>query len=290
MKEAITGNGVVNYLDQGRGQTIVFLHGALSNGNTWRKVVPLLSKHFRCIVPDLPLGGHSTPLSPTTDLTPPGIATLINQFLEALDLNNIILVGNDTGGAYSQMFTMTYPQKVSKLVLCNTDALEIFPPKPFALLQTAVYIPGFTTLMAQFFRYKPLLKTSLVLGLLSHTLSKEDLYELYIRNFIHNKGVRNDFSKVVKGWSPYVTLQAAEKLASFTKPVLIIWGADDKKLFPIELGRRICAIFPNARLELVENSLTYVQEDQPEQFAQRLVHFIEDTTIDVQPSKVDTLA
>lgn len=277
MKEAYVSAGIIRYTDQGTGQAVVFLHGALSNGNTWRKVVPTISKDFRCIVPDLPLGGHSIPLNPTTDLTPTGIATLINQFLNVLGLNDIILVGNDTGGAYAQMFTMSYPEKVSKLVLCNTDAFEVFPPKQFSLLKTGANIPGFTFLMAQLFRFKPLLKTSLVLGLLSHTLSKEDLHELYIRNFIHYKGVRADFTKVVKGWSIHYTNQAAEKLSFFNKPVLVIWGADDTKLFPIELGKRVCGIFPDARFEIVENALTYVQEDQPEEFAHKLVHFIENT-------------
>jgi pimeloyl-ACP methyl ester carboxylesterase len=131
--------------------------------------------------------------------------------------------------------------------------------------------------MAQLFKIKPLLKTSLVLGLLSHTLSKEELSSLYVHSFIQHKGVRADFTKVVKGWSSHYTIQAAEKLTSFHKPVLVIWGADDKKLFPIELGKRVYAIFPDARFELVEDALTYVQEDQPEEFARKLVHFIEST-------------
>jgi pimeloyl-ACP methyl ester carboxylesterase len=275
MKEVNVESGIIKYKEQGTGPVIVFLHGALSNGNTWRKVNRIISEDFRCIVPDLPLGGHSYPLNPQTDLTPPGIANLINQFLEELGLNDIILVGNDTGGAYAQVFTMLYPEKVSRLVLCNTDAFEVFPPKQFALLKTGVYIPGFTFLMAQLFKIKPLLKTSLVLGLLSHTLSKDDMYSLYIHNFIHHKGVRADFTKVVKGWSSHYTNLAAEKLSLFSKPVLVIWGADDKKLFPIDLGKRVYAIFPDARFELVENALTYVQEDQPKEFAEKLINFIE---------------
>lgn len=199
MKVANIESGKIKYRDQGTGPVIVFLHGVLSNGNTWRKVIEPLSKDFRWIAPDLPLGGHSQPLDSQTDLTPIGIANLINQLLDKLGLDDIILVGNDTGGAYAQVFTMSYPEKVSRLVLCNTDAFEVFPPRQFSLLKTGVYIPGFTFLMAQLFKLKPLLKTSLVLGLLSHTLSKEELYSLYVHPFIHHKGVRSDFTKVVKG-------------------------------------------------------------------------------------------
>jgi pimeloyl-ACP methyl ester carboxylesterase len=277
MKVANIEFGKINYKDQGTGPVIVFLHGALSNGNTWRKVVKTMSKDYRCIVPDLPLGGHLQSLDSQTDLTPTGIAILLKQFLNELGLHDIILVGNDTGGAYAQVFTMLYPEIVSRLVLCNTDAFEVFPPKQFSLLKTGVHIPGFTYLLAQLFKIKPLLKTSLVLGLLSHTLSKEEIHSLYVHSFIHNKGVRADFKKVVKGWSSHYTIQAAKKLSSFNKPVLVIWGADDIKLFPIELGRRVYAIFPNSLFELVENALTYVQEDQPEEFVVKLVHFIEST-------------
>lgn len=274
MKEVKVDAGIIKYSDQGSGQAIVFLHGTLSNGGTWRKVVPLLSKRFRCIVPDLPLGGHSVPLDPAADLSPKGIAVLLKQFLDSLGLDKIILAGNDTGGAYAQVFAMMYPASIAQLVLCNTDAFEIFPPKAFALLQSGVKLPGFTWIMAQMFRYKPLLKTSFVLGLLSHSLTKEQLSDLYVRHFIQLKGVRADFIKVVRGWSPDYTLLAAERLASFQQPVLVIWGADDRKLFPLELGRRVHAIFPDASFKIVQNSLTYVQEDQPETFAKELVEFI----------------
>ncbi|MEC0091162.1 alpha/beta fold hydrolase [Paenibacillus macquariensis] len=90
---------------------------------------------------------------------------------------------------------------------------------------------------------------------------------------------RADFTKVVKGWSPHFTNQAVEKLSFFNNPVLVIWGADDKKLFSIELGKRVRAIFPDAQFEVVENVLTYVQEDQPEEFAHKLIHFIINTAI-----------
>ncbi|MFC4305410.1 alpha/beta fold hydrolase [Cohnella boryungensis] len=273
MKKAQVNAGIIHYRDMGRGQAIVFLHGTLSNGNTWRKVLPLLAERFRCVVPDLPLGGHSARLVPSADLSPKGIAVMLKEFLDSLELDKVILVGNDTGGAYAQVFATMYPGSLSRLVLCNTDAFEIFPPKAFALLQSGVKIPGFTWLMAQLFRYKSLLKTSLVLGLLSHRLTKDQLSDLYVRHFIRNSGVRADFVKVVKGWSPEYTLLAAKNLENFRQPVLILWGADDRKLFPLELGRRLHALFPNASFKLVPDSLTYVQEDQPETFAYELIHF-----------------
>ncbi|MFD0589339.1 alpha/beta fold hydrolase [Paenibacillus sp. GCM10027627] len=270
--------GTINYRDEGEGPVILFMHGSLSNGQTWRKVIPLLSKHYRCIVPDLPLGGHSIPLLPSTDFTPPGIAAIMKQFVDALHLDEFILLGNDTGGAYAQVFTMLFPERVTKLILCNVDAFEIFPPKTFALLQLAVKIPGFSFLMAQLFRFKPALRASWALGPLSHKVREGEFRDLYVHNYITNSEVRANFVKVVKGWSPKHTLEAAEKLASFYNPVLVLWGADDQ-LFPIELGKRVSGIFPNAQFVIVNHSRTLVQEDQPEMFALHLQQFIACSTL-----------
>lgn len=284
MKKAFIDAGIIQYHEHGNGPAVVFLHGTLSNSNTWRKVVPLMSAHFHCIVPDLPLGAHAIPLHPAADLSPEGIAVLLKQFLDQLGIKQAIIIGNDTGGAYAQIFAMMYPASLSALVLCNSDALEIFPPKAFSLLQTGVNIPGFTWFMAQLFRCKPLLTTSLVLGLLSHSLDKEQLAELYIKQFIKQRGIRRDFIKVVKGWSASYTLQAAKALESFQAPVLVIWGADDEKLFPLALGRRLHAIFPNAVFQSIQHSLTYVQEDQPEAFARYTIEFIENIAAPIMHS------
>lgn len=266
--------GRITYVDRGAGPPILLVHGAFSNAHTWRKVIEPLSASCRCIAPSLPLGGHTLPLNANADLTPPGIAALLAQFVDALGLNDVIVVGNDTGGAYAQIFAAAYPEKVSGLVLSNADSFEVFPPKPFAPLKSAVRIPGFTFMLALLLRIKPLLTSSLVLGLLSHKLSNDEARKLYVNGYIENSRVRADFAKMVKGWSTKYTFEAAEKLKTFDKPVLLIWGADDRKLFPLELGRRLCAIFANARFEAVNGSLTYVQEDQPDKFVEILTSFI----------------
>ena len=271
MNEAQLSTGAIRYRDQGEGQPIVFLHGALANGNTWRKVLAIMPAGYRCIVPDLPLGGHALPFGRGADLTPDGIARLLAEFFDALGLGEAVVVGNDTGGAYAQVFAAAYPEKVSKLVLCNCDALETFPPKNFSSLQRGIGVPGYAFLMAQLFRYKPFLKSAMVLGLLSHALSQDEIADLYVRSFVGDRRIRADFKKVVKGWSPRATQRAAAALADFKKPALVIWGADDQRLFPRELGERLCAVFPAARFEVVESALTYVQEDQPERFVRALL-------------------
>src|SRR3954463_10341635 len=84
--------GTIHYRESGSGPTIVFAHGLLVNGTLWRKVTPLLEDRFRCVVPDLPLGSHSKPMSADADLTPPGVARILADFMAALDLEKVTLV------------------------------------------------------------------------------------------------------------------------------------------------------------------------------------------------------
>src|SRR5215470_20219820 len=128
-KQVSLPQGLVRYQDHGSGPTLVFLHGILVNSALWRDVVSLLSGQFRCIAPDLPLGAHSVPLHSDADLSPLGVAQLVADFLEALDLHNVTLVGNDTGGAMCQLVIAHHPERINRLVLTNCDAFEqFFPP------------------------------------------------------------------------------------------------------------------------------------------------------------------
>ncbi|PXY47074.1 alpha/beta fold hydrolase [Flavobacterium hydrophilum] len=271
---AKTKNGEIEYVDEGKGIPILFIHGTLSNSNTWRKIIPELSSIYRCIAIDLPLGGHSVPLENKVKLSPNGIANIIKDFLDYLTIDKIIIVSNDTGGAYTQIFTSLYPESIDKLIFSNCEVMEVFPPLKFKYLIKAVKIPGFTFLLGNAFRIKSLLTSDMMMGLLSHSLTNEELSELYLKSFITDKIVRENFVSNVKTWSPKYTIEAADKLKAFENPVLILWGEDDKKLFPIKLGQQLKSIFRNSKLIVIPNSKTYVQEDQPEIVIRELISFI----------------
>lgn len=264
----------ITYIDEGNGIPILFLHGTLSNADTWRKIIPQLSQKYRCIAIDLPIGGHSIALNKNVDLTPIGIANIINEFLQILKLDKVIVVSNDTGGVYAQIFASLYPDKVDKLVFSNCEVQEVFPPKKFKYLVNAVKIPVFTYLLGKSFRLKSMLKSDMMMGLLSHKVTKEELSELYLKTFVENKDIRRNFNDNVKTWSPKYTIEAAEKLKKETFPVLVLWGDDDKKLFPLELGKQLKNIFINSQLIQVPNSKTYIQEDEPDRMAQEIERFI----------------
>ena len=268
-------NGGIQYIDEGKGIPLLFIHGTLSNSNTWRKIIPELSKKYRCIAVDLPIGGHAIPVNNTMNLSPIGIAVIIKDFLQHLNIEKLIIVSNDTGGAYSQVFASHYPEYIDKLIFSNCEVLDVFPPSKFKYLIQAVKIPGFTFLLSKAFKIKGLLTSNLMMGLLSHKLTTDELSELYLKSFTENKLIRDDFAKNVKTWSPKYTLEAADKLKTFQFPVLILWGEDDINLFPLKLGKQLKTVFQNAELIIIPNSKTYIQEDQPEIMIKEIIQFIE---------------
>lgn len=265
--------GTIRYRELGTGDPIVFVHGLLVDGTLWRKVAPALAERHRVIVPDLPLGSHRTPMRPDADLTPPALAALLAEFIEKLGLENVTLVGNDTGGALSQMVVTRHPERVARLVLTSCDAFETFPPKIFAPLKLVARVPAATRAIAGSLAFKPLRRLPGTFGWLTKRPVPDDVVDGWLEPLRSDAGVRRDVQKVILGIDPRYTLEAGARLKEFDRPVLIAWAADDK-LFKRPLAERLAAAFPNARLELVPDSYTFVPEDQPEHLARLIDAFV----------------
>lgn len=264
--------GPVHYRDGGRGEPLVFVHGLLVNGLLWRKVVSLLTDRFRCIVPDWPLGSHATPMAAAADLSPPGLAQIVADFLEALSLDRVTLVANDTGGAVAQIVATRHPQRLGRLVLTSCDMFDNFLPPLFQPLQWLAHVPGSIFVLAQAMRLESLQRSPLAFGWLAKHGIESTIVSEYLRGVRSSAGVRRDTAKVLKGISKRYTLEAAEALRRFDKPALLAWAREDR-LFPTEYAKRMVAILPQGRLELIDDSYTFVPEDQPERLAELIGEF-----------------
>jgi pimeloyl-ACP methyl ester carboxylesterase len=271
-KEVQLEQGTVAYRERGTGEPIVFVHGALVNADLWRKVVPELSKDFRCIAPDLPLGSHKRPLAADADLSPPGAAQLIADFIAALDLEGVTLVGNDTGGALCQLVVTRHPRRIGRLVLTNCDAYDKFPPGFFRYLFWGAHVPGFVTALFQPMRIAAMRNAPIAYGWLSKRGIPSEITAGWVRPGLEDRAVRRDTAKLLKGAHPRYTQEAASHFAEFDKPVLVAW-AQEKDFFPAEYGERLARDFPNGRLERIEDSYTFVPEDQPERLAELIREF-----------------
>ena len=263
--------GPVQYLDIGEGPVLLFVHGLLVNGEMWRKVYRPLSARFRCIVPTLPLGGHTEPMQEDADLTPPGVAQLVADFMTALNLEDVTVVACDSGGAITQLLAVGYPGRVGRLVLTNCDTFEHFPPpvlKPFEIL---FRLPG----GASFFGLAVCAKSvqKLLYALLAHAPLEPGVGDGYFGGYIQHPEVRRDAKKFILGISNHLTLGAAEHFSEFHKPVLVVWGEDDWFFTP-RFGKRLAGAFPDARFVGVKGSKTFVSEDQPEILSTLITDFV----------------
>jgi pimeloyl-ACP methyl ester carboxylesterase len=271
-KQVQLPQGTLAYRERGAGEPIVFIHGLLVNGDLWRKVVPELSKDYRCIVPDLPLGSHTTPMKEDADLSPYGMAKLIDDFLAALDLRDVTLVGNDTGGAFCQLVITRHPERIGRLVLTPCDAYDKFPPTFFKLLVAPAQSPTGARIMLQPMRFAFMRHGPMGFGWLIKKAPDPQVTDSWLRLPRENAGVRRDLAKVIRGVHPRYTLEAAERLGEFDRPVLLVW-APEKDFFPFEHAQRLSQTFPDARLERVDDSYTFVSEDQPERLAALIAEF-----------------
>jgi len=265
--------GTVTYRERGTGEPIVFVHGALVNADLWRKVVPGLSKDFRCIAPDWPLGSHSPAMNASADLSPIGNARLIADFLEALGLEHVTLVANDTGGALCQLVVTRHPERVGRLVLTNCDSYDNFPPRLFAFLFFGAKLPGFVWTLAQPMRIAAMRKLPIAFGWLSKRGIPDDISAGWVQPLLRDAGVRRDVTKLLKNVRKRDLLEAATHFKDFDRPVLLAWGTE-KDFFDVEYAERLARDFPNARLERIGDSYTYVSEDQPERLATLIAEFV----------------
>lgn len=260
-------HGTLHYRESGTGAPVVFLHGYLMGAGLWDPIVRLLDGEFRCLVPELPFGAHPAPLKPDADLTAAGLGDLVAGFLDALDLRDVTLVGNDSGAAIAQVVAARHPRRLAGLVLATGDAFDNFPPKPFRPLITAARAGALTGMVAML-KARPARSLPNAYGWLTHGDLPHDLIDEWVGAYFADKGVRRDLRRLTAtlGDDDFMN-QIATELAAFTKPALLAWAADDR-FFPVEHARRLAAILPGAQLEMIADSRTWVMLDQPERTAE----------------------
>jgi len=269
MSHVELSHGTLHYRESGAGAPVVFLHGYLMGPRLWDPVVNLLQDEFRCLVPELPFGAHPAPMRHGADLTTAGLGRLIADFLDALDLRGVTLVGNDSGVAVAQVVAARHAGRLAGLVLATGDAFANFPPKPFRPLIAAARTRTLTPILA-LLKFRPPRSMPVAYGWLTKRDLPHDLIDQWVAAYFAARGVRRDLRRLTAalGDDDFMNQIAAE-LAAFTRPALLAWAADDK-FFPAEHARRLAAILPESRVELIPDSRTWVMLDQPERTA-RLV-------------------
>jgi pimeloyl-ACP methyl ester carboxylesterase len=268
--------GPIEYRIRGQGPTLVFLHGILANGDVWRHVVDELAPAHRCVVPDWPLGGHRLQMRPGTDFSLPGLARMVGDFLAAAELEQVVLIANDTGGAVAQHVVTAHPERIAGLVLTPCDAFDNFVPPPIRHLRLFGRTPWGLWLIGQALKYRWIQRLPIAFGLLTERPIPAEIMQSYTAPLRECAGTRRDFAALVRAIHPRYTLAVAPKLAGFPGPALLLWARERRRFFPLEHAHRLAELLPDATVEVIEDSGPFVTEDQPLAVAASIRRFVAD--------------
>jgi pimeloyl-ACP methyl ester carboxylesterase len=267
--------GTIEYRDTGgEGPVLVLLHGLMMDASLWDGPIAELSADHRCVAPTLPLGAHRHPVRPGADLSLPAIARLVAEFLDRLDLCDVTLVGNDTGGALAQLLMAGGAPRVGRVVLASCDAFDNFPPGltgKTLLLAGKLPAPMFGLFMQQM-RLRAVRRLPIAFGWL--TKRGDAATARWMRPVLKQREIRCDTVRMLRAAAAdtQILLTAAEHLPGFRQPALIVWASHDR-VMPPEHGRRLARLLPHARLVEVDDSYTLIPFDQPQRLAQIIREF-----------------
>jgi pimeloyl-ACP methyl ester carboxylesterase len=268
--------GTIDYEDTGGdGPTLVLLHGLLMDASLWDDVIADLSVDHRCVAPTLPLGAHRHPMHADADLSLRGIARLVAECLDRLDLRDVTIVGNDTGGALVQLLICDSAPRVGRIVLASCDAFDNFPPglTGKTLVLTGKLPPAMFGLFMQQMRLRPMRRLPLAFGWL--TKRGDAATARWIKPVLRQREIRRDTVRVLRAAAAekHVLLDAAECLPTYDHPALVVWASEDR-VMPPGHGRRLTELLPHGRLVEIPDSYTLIPLDQPAWLAA----FIRDVT------------
>lgn len=282
MAEIELSAGTIEYQDTGapdeRGRTLVFLHGFLMDGSLWDGPVAELAADHRCVVPTLPLGAHRHAMAADADLSLPAVAQLVVELLHRLDLRDVTLVGNDTGGALVQLIMGEGAERVGRVVLASCDAFDNFPPglTGRTLVRAGRLSPRLFGLFMQQLRLRMMRRLPLAFGWLTKRGDAATVRWLrpVLARSADRSAIRRDAVRMLRaaGADRDLLARAAERLPGFDRPALLLWASEDR-VMPVEHGRRLADLLPQGQLVEIEDSYTLIPLDQPAAFAEAVRAF-----------------
>jgi pimeloyl-ACP methyl ester carboxylesterase len=280
MNEIELSAGTIDYKDTGgAGPAVVLLHGLLMDASLWDEVIAGLASDHRCVSPTLPMGAHRHPVRPEADLSLPGIARLVTELLDRLDLHDVTLVGNDTGGAIAQLVIgdRDASQRVGRVVLASCEAFDNLPPgltgKTIAL--AGKLPPRSFGLFMQQMRLRPLRRLPIAFGWL--TKRGDAATARWMKPLLGQPAIRRDTVRLLRSVfaDRELLVRAAKRLGDFDRPALVVWARGDR-VMPTEHGRLLADLFPAGRLVEIEDSYTLIALDQPTELARLIADFVPD--------------
>jgi pimeloyl-ACP methyl ester carboxylesterase len=221
-------SGRISYLEHGSGPVALFVHGVLLNSYLWRHQLDGLSDIRRCIAVDL-LAHGDTEIAESQDVSVTANAKMLRELLDALKIDQVDLVGNDSGGGIAQIFAALNPERVRTMTLTNCDAHDNWPPeafKPFLEMAAAGGLAGtFDAMLSD----KNVYRSQQALGAAYEHPEQvsDDIIEKYLCPLVQNEQRIFDLQRFLAAFDNSHTVAVQDQLKKLHAPTLIVWGTDD---------------------------------------------------------------
>jgi pimeloyl-ACP methyl ester carboxylesterase len=245
-----TRSGPVAYVDAGEGPAALFVHGIATGAHLWRNVIDELAGERRCIALDLPLHG-ATPAAPDQDFSLGALATVVADFCDALELESIDLVANDTGGAIAQLFAVRNAERLRTFTLTNCDTHDNFPPEAFKpTIEAAArgeIAPRADLLLADLDRVRA---GGIGAGYEHPERVSDETLRAYLEPVLGTPQAARLFERLLTALDPAELVAIEPELRRFSVPTLVVWGTGDP-FFGIEWAHWLRDTIPGVT-EVVE--------------------------------------
>jgi pimeloyl-ACP methyl ester carboxylesterase len=269
-----TSTGRIGYVERGSGPVALFVHGVLLNGYFWRNQLNNLSDVRRCIAPDLLAHGR-TEIGADQEVSVTANASMLGDFLDALNIDQVDLVGNDSGGGICQIFAAVFPERVRSITLTNCDTHDNWPPeafKPFVQLVADGRLPGLLSAMLQ---DKNVYRSPQALG---PAYEKPDAVadatiEAYLQPHVRTPQRTRDLERFVDAFDNEHTVLIEPQLRALRVPALIVWG-DDDVYFDVKWSQWLEKTLPGPTRRVVfKEARIFFPEERSQQFNKELRAF-----------------
>src|SRR5580692_3517930 len=269
-----TASGRISYTEQGTGPVALFVHGVLLNSHLWRHQLADLSDIRRCLAVDL-LAHGSTEIRPDQDVSVTANARMLAEFLDALKIDKVDLVGNDSGGGICQIFAALFPQRVRSITLTNCDTHDNWPPEAFLPFVQMVKAGGLRGTLEAMLADKSIYRSPKALGPAYEHPERvtDETIDKYLRPFLASEQRTRDLERFVKAFDNKHTVAIEPKLKALKAPTLIVWGTDDI-YFDVKWSHWLASTIPGTRLRKeFEGARIFFPEERPEDFNRELREF-----------------
>jgi pimeloyl-ACP methyl ester carboxylesterase len=270
-RSVVTPSGHISYVENGNGPVALFVHGVLLNSYLWRHQLTALGDERRCIAVDL-LAHGATRIDPQQDVSYDAQAAMLAQFLDALDIGAVDLVGNDSGGAIAQIFAANHPQRIRSLTLTDCDAHDNWPPQAVAEFLQIVASGGLSKALEKMLADKGFARSAQGFGLWYERPQNvaDETFETYLRPLVSSSPRVHDLERFFAAWDNTQTVRIEQKLRTLNAPTLIVWATDDI-FFDVKWSHWLARTIPGTRrrVELAGARLLF-PEERPKDFNDEL--------------------